>query len=59
MRRYRNFLRLCCLLIITVLITGCMRKEQEELTLVTEAGFAPYEYYSKGEIVGVDIEIAQ
>ena len=59
MRRYRNFLRLCCLLIITVLITGCMRKEQEELTLVTEAGFAPYEYYSRGEIVGVDIEIAQ
>lgn len=59
MRRYRNFLMLCCLLIITVLITGCMRKEQEELTLVTEAGFAPYEYYSKGEIVGVDIEIAQ
>ena len=59
MRRYRNFLRLCCFLIITVLITGCMRKEQEELTLVTEAGFAPYEYYSKGEIVGVDIEIAQ
>ena len=59
MRRYRNFLRLCCFLIITVLITGCMRKEQEELTLVTEAGFAPYEYYSNGEIVGVDIEIAQ
>ena len=59
MRRYRNFLMLCCLLIITVLITGCMKEEQEELTLVTEAGFAPYEYYSKGEIVGVDIEIAQ
>ena len=59
MRRYRNFFRLCCFLIITVLITGCMRKEQEELTLVTEAGFAPYEYYSNGEIVGVDIEIAQ
>lgn len=59
MRRYRNFLMLCCLLIITVLTTGCMKEEQEELTLVTEAGFAPYEYYSKGEIVGVDIEIAQ
>ncbi|MDD5827399.1 MAG: ABC transporter substrate-binding protein, partial [Bacilli bacterium] len=59
MRRYRNFLMLCCLLIITVLTTGCMKEEQEELTLVTEAGFAPYEYYSNGEIVGVDIEIAQ
>ena len=59
MRRYRNFLMLCCLLIITVLTTGCMKEEHEELTLVTEAGFAPYEYYSNGEIVGVDIEIAQ
>ena len=26
--------------------------------MVTEAGFAPYEYYENGEIVGVDIEIA-
>lgn len=40
-------------------ISGCSSQEKEELTLVTEAGFAPYEYYSKGEIVGVDIEIAQ
>ena len=59
MRRYRNFLMLCCFLIITVLTTGCMKEEQEELTLVTEAGFATYEYYSNGQIVGVDIEIAQ
>lgn len=27
--------------------------------MVTEAGFAPYEYYEGGEIVGVDIEIAK
>lgn len=40
-------------------ISGCSSQEKEELTLVTEAGFAPYEYYSNGEIVGVDIEIAQ
>lgn len=27
--------------------------------MVTEAGFAPYEYYEAGEIVGVDIDIAK
>lgn len=27
--------------------------------MVTEAGFAPYEYYENGEIVGVDVEIAR
>lgn len=27
--------------------------------MVTEAGFAPYEYYENGEIVGVDVAIAE
>ena len=36
---------------------GCSKKENE-LILVTEAGFAPYEYYEDGKIVGVDIDIA-
>lgn len=27
--------------------------------MATEAGFAPYEYYEGGEIVGVDVEIAK
>ena len=27
--------------------------------MATEAGFAPYEYYSDGKIVGVDIDIAE
>lgn len=27
--------------------------------MVTEAGFAPYEYYADGKIVGVDVEIAK
>lgn len=39
------------------LLTGC-KKNTNELVLVTEAGFAPYEYYENGEIVGVDIDIA-
>lgn len=27
--------------------------------MVTEAGFAPYEYYDGGEVVGVDVDIAK
>ena len=41
-----------------LLVTGCGEKK-EKLILATEAGFAPYEYYSNGEIVGVDIDIAK
>lgn len=44
-------------LICTFLLTGC-GKNENELVMVTEAGFAPYEYYEGGEIVGVDIDIA-
>lgn len=49
------------LLIISLLVfimTGC-GKSNNELVMVTEAGFAPYEYYENGEIVGVDIDIAK
>ena len=45
---------LCSLL----LLTGC-GGGKEQLILVTEAGFAPYEYYANGKIVGVDIDIAK
>ena len=44
------------LLLLT--LTGC-EKNNDELVMVTEAGFAPYEYYENGEIVGIDIDIAQ
>ena len=33
--------------------------EDNVLTMVTEATFAPYEYYEGTEIVGIDVEIAQ
>lgn len=42
---------------IIFLISGC-GKNEDELVIVTEAGFAPYEYYENGEVVGVDIKIA-
>ncbi len=46
------------LLITTLVLTGCSKKNDNEIVMATEAGFAPYEYYENGEIVGVDIEIA-
>lgn len=49
---------LCFLLFFCFIITGCSRNENE-IVMVTEAGFAPYEYYENGEIVGVDIDIAK
>ena len=30
--------------------------EKEKIIMVTEAGFAPYEFYDGEEIVGVDVE---
>jgi len=49
--------RIFLIMLALLMLTGC-KKNENELVLVTEAGFAPYEYYENGEIVGVDIEIA-
>lgn len=48
------------IILIMLLITlgGC-KKNTNELIMVTEAGFAPYEYYDDGEVVGVDVDIAR
>ena len=51
---------LIILLIVCCFTTSsCSNNNKEKLILVTEAGFAPYEYYSNGEIVGVDIDISR
>lgn len=47
---------LLCLCLIT--LCGCGRNK-DELIMVTEAGFAPFEYYENNEIVGVDVEVAK
>ena len=44
--------------LISLIFLSACTKNQDELIMVTEAGFAPYEYYNNGEIVGVDIDIA-
>lgn len=46
------------LMMLLITLGGC-KKNTNELIMVTEAGFAPYEYYDGGEIVGVDVDIAR
>ena len=51
--------KILILIVITIIfITGCGKKDNQ-LVMVTEAGFAPYEDYENGEIVGVDVDIAK
>ena len=54
----RKILTSLIIIVSIFFMTGCTKNENE-LVLVTEAGFAPYEYYEDGEIVGVDIDIAK
>ena len=56
--KYRKILTSLIIIVSIFFMTGCTKNENE-LVLVTEAGFAPYEYYEDGEIVGVDIDIAK
>ncbi|MEG0908859.1 MAG: ABC transporter substrate-binding protein [Bacilli bacterium] len=47
------------LVLFAFLLTGCGSKNEDKLVMVTEAGFAPYEFYENNKIVGVDVEIAK
>lgn len=49
---------LILLSICLIALCGC-KKNKNEIVMVTEAGFAPYEYYDNNKIVGVDVEIAK
>ena len=51
--------RLGLIIFIMILMCGCSKKDENQLVMVTEAGFAPYEYYENGEVVGVDVDIAR
>ena len=50
--------KICLLIFVLVCCTACTNRD-EKLIMVTEASFAPYEYYSDGKITGVDVEIAK
>ena len=47
------------IIFIMILMCGCGKRDENQLVMVTEAGFAPYEYYENGEVVGVDVDIAR
>jgi len=50
-------MKLFILGILLFLCVGCTDRENK-IIMVTEASFAPYEYYSDGKIVGIDVDIA-
>lgn len=54
----RKIINILIVVLIIFIMPGC-GKNDNQLVMVTEAGFAPYEYYSNGEIVGVDVDIAK
>ena len=54
----KSIFLLILIFVVCFSLTGCSKKKGK-LVLATEAGFAPYEYYSGDEIVGVDIDIAK
>ena len=57
--KYRKLMITSLIIILSIFfMTGCSKNENE-LVLATEAGFAPYEYYEDGKVVGVDIDIAK
>ncbi|MBR6795003.1 MAG: transporter substrate-binding domain-containing protein [Clostridia bacterium] len=51
-------LALCTVLSLSLLFTSC-GEEEETLKMVTNAYFAPYEYFEGEKIVGIDAEIAE
>lgn len=44
---------------IIIIINNNGDEEDKELIMVTEAGFAPYEFYEGKKIIGVDVEIGE
>ena len=54
----KKIISLFLILALILTCSGC-GKQTEELVMATEPGFAPYEYYENGEVVGVDVDIAK
>ena len=46
------------LVMFSFMLVGCTN-EENTIVMVTESGFAPYEYQENGEVVGVDVDIAR
>ena len=54
----RKLFKLFIIFGVSFLLFGC-NKNDDKLVMVTEAGFAPYEYHDSNGIVGVDVDIAR
>lgn len=50
---------LAALMLVSCFALASCGKDSKTLTVYTEAGFAPYEFYYNNAVVGVDIEIAK
>lgn len=44
---------------ISSMLTGCKKEDNDTLIVGTEASFAPYEYMEGDKVVGIDMDIAQ
>lgn len=55
----KNYIKYLFIIALLFVFCGCSKKDDDKLIMVTEAGFAPYEYQSGSEIVGVDVDIAK
>lgn len=53
----KRFIKYFVCLTVILFICGC-DKNDNKLVMVTESGFAPYEYRSGEDIIGVDVDIA-
>ncbi len=53
----KKYIKLLTFILCLLLFCGC-EKDDNTIVMVTESGFSPYEYVSGGEIVGVDVDIA-
>ncbi|MBP5342804.1 transporter substrate-binding domain-containing protein [bacterium] len=51
----KKIISLFVIMLATICLFACGKKET--LVVYTESGFAPFEYVSNGEIVGVDVDI--
>ena len=54
----KKVFKLLVIFSISFLLFGC-KKDDNKLVMVTEEGFAPYEYRDSSGIVGVDVDIAR
>lgn len=59
MKLVKRLLVIAMSLVFILSLAACGSKDDNVLTMATNAEFPPYEYYDGDEIVGIDAEIAQ